>query len=75
MKAYLDIDHDSGVSSFDDGPGFIRVQFSDGSAYLYTDASAGGLNIAAMRRLAASGDGLNAYINTHVKRLYARKER
>jgi hypothetical protein len=75
MKTYLDIDHDSGVAAFDDGPGFIRVQFSDRSVYLYTDASAGSSNIAAMRRLAAAGDGLNAYINTHAKRLYARKER
>lgn len=75
MKAYLDIDHDSGIAAYDDGPGFIRVQFSDGSVYLYTDASAGSSNIAAMRRLAASGDGLNAYIITYVKRLYARKER
>ncbi len=75
MKPYLDIDNDSGVIAYDDGPGFIRIQFRDASIYLYTDASAGSSNIRGMQRLAAAGDGLNAFINSQVKYRYARKER
>lgn len=75
MKPYRDIDNDSGVVGYEDGPGYIRVQFSDASVYLYTDASAGSGNIHEMQRLAAAGDGLNAFINSHVKRRYACKER
>jgi hypothetical protein len=75
MQHYRDIDGDSGISAYETGDDFIRVQFKTGSVYLYTYASAGSHHIEQMKRLAASGDGLNAYINTHVKKLYARKER
>ena len=75
MQPYRDIDGDSGVAAFECGPGFIRVQFEDGGLYLYTDASAGRVHIEQMKVLAASGDGLNAYITKYVRRSYARKER
>ena len=75
MLHYRDSDHDSGISGYEDGPDFIRVAFKDGAVYRYTDTSAGSANIREMKRLAASGDGLNAFINTHVKRRYAQKER
>ena len=75
MTPYRDIDHDSGVAGYDEGPDFIRVLFKDGAIYRYTDASAGGANIQQMKRLAASGDGLNAFINARVRRLYAQRER
>lgn len=75
MQVYRDINGDSGVSSYEIGEDSIRVQFSSGSIYLYTDASAGAQHIANMKALAARGDGLNAYINKHVRKRYARKER
>ena len=74
MQVYRDINGDSGVSGYDVSESSILIQFSSGSTYLYTDASAGAQHIANMKDLAARGDGLNAYISKHVRKLYARKE-
>lgn len=74
MQRYKNIGGDSGVYAYESGPGFIRVKFITGAIYLYTDASAGAQNIAEMKRLADLGNGLNAFINLYVKKLYARKE-
>ena len=75
MKPYRDIDNDSGVAAYDDGPGYIIVRFRDGSEYEYTDLSAGAGNITEMKRLAVTGDGLNAFINRYVRRRYSRRLR
>lgn len=74
MEIYRNIDGDSGVSQYEIGDDYIRVKFSTGAQYIYTYSSAGMTNIEHMKKLAKSGDGLNAFINTHVKKLYARKE-
>jgi hypothetical protein len=74
MERYRNIDGDSGVIAYELGTDYIRVQFSDNSVYLYTDASAGSGNIEMMKKLAAAGDGLNAFINKHVRKRYAKKE-
>ncbi len=75
MERYSDIDRDSGVVRYEMGPDFIRVQFSDGSQYLYTNISAGSHHIENMKQLARGGDGLNAYINQHAKKAHQRQER
>jgi hypothetical protein len=75
MERYLNIDGDSGVSGYEIGVDFIRVQFSTGSIYLYTYVSAGQDKIEQMKVLAQTGNGLNAFISTRARRLYARKER
>jgi len=75
MERYKDIDGDSGVAGYEIGPDYIRVKFSDGSVYLYTYASAGPNNIEEMKRLAATGEGLNAFIIKNVRKRYAKKER
>ncbi len=75
MERYADVDGDSGVTAYEIGPDYIRVQFSTGAVYLYTYASAGAHNIERMKQLAKGGDGLNAFINTTVRKAYARKER
>jgi len=75
MQPYKDRDGDSGVSAYDIAPGSISIQFKDGSLYLYSYASAGSSVIETMKQLAASGDGLNAYINRNVKKNYASKLR
>jgi hypothetical protein len=75
MEYYKDIDGDSGVIAYECGTDYKRVQFSTGAIYLYTYESAGSHNIERMKALARSGDGLNAYINTNVRKMYARKER
>lgn len=75
MKAYRDLDGDSGVAAYECGPDWICVQFNTGAVYEYTCSSAGQHNVEAMKRLADSGDGLNAYINTHVRKLYSKRVR
>ncbi|MBT8763181.1 hypothetical protein KFV02_04465 [Desulfohalobiaceae bacterium Ax17] len=75
MERYGDIDRDSGVVAYENGSDYIRVQFSDGSIYLYTNRSAGQKHIKEMKTLASRGDGLNAYINNHARKSYERKER
>lgn len=75
MERYKNLGGDSGVVAYEIGPDFIRVQFSDGAIYLYTYASAGSHNIEQMKQLATRGQGLNTFINTTVRKAYARKER
>lgn len=75
MAQYANNGGDSGVVSYESGPGWIEVTFSDGSVYRYTDQSAGADNIAQMHALAISGQGLNGFINTNVKYRYASKVR
>lgn len=72
-RTYADVDGDSDVAAYRVGPGFIEVRFDDGSAYLYTDASAGEVNIVRMQQLAARGDGLGSFIQTNVYDAYESK--
>ncbi|MCF8355624.1 MAG: hypothetical protein K9H48_14320 [Melioribacteraceae bacterium] len=75
MARYKNLGGDSGISSYEIGADSIEVTFNDGSVYLYNYASAGKHNIERMKSLAASGSGLNSFINTIVKKLYASKLR
>lgn len=75
MERYKNLGGDSGISAYENGSDFIRVQFNDGAIYLYTYASAGSDNIERMKHLANQGQGLNTFINTTVRKSYARKER
>lgn len=74
MEDYGNINGKSGILAYEAGPDFIRVQFRDNSVYLYTYASADPHSIEQMKSLAAAGEGLNTFINTNVKKAYARKE-
>ncbi len=75
MQPYRDIDGDSGVTRYEIGADFMRVEFRHIHVYLYTYESAGSANIEQMKRLAVAGEGLATFINAHVRDLYARKER
>lgn len=75
MARYKNIGGDSGISSYEVGVDSIEVTFKDGSIYLYNYVSAGKHNIERMKNLAESGSGLNSFINTNVKKLYAKKLR
>lgn len=74
-EAYGNRGGNSGVVAFQAGPDFIRVKFHDDCIYLYTYASAGEANIERMKELAYAGQGLNGYINRHVRNRYAARER
>lgn len=71
MTHYKNLGGDSGVAAYESGTDFIKVQFHDGSVYLYTYQSAGSSNIEQMKDLAIAGMGLNSFINKHVKYKYA----
>ncbi|MGO3396180.1 MAG: hypothetical protein ACTINL_06745 [Serratia proteamaculans] len=73
MQVYQDINNDSGVRGYELGDTSITVWF-DGTArfYTYSYASAGAENVETMKKLAVSGDGLNAFINKFVKFKYIR---
>jgi hypothetical protein len=75
MQRYSNLGGDSGVVGYDIGLGYIVVYFGDRSKYTYTDRSAGSTNVARMQGLAEAGQGLNAYINIHVKLGYESKGR
>lgn len=65
MKAYRDINGDSGISAYDYSDDWITVQFKHGGTYDYRASGIGSVHLNNMKRLADAGDGLNAYINTH----------
>jgi len=75
MKPYQNIDGDSGVAAYEYSDDWIRVQFKHGGTYKYDSSGIGVSHLNAMKTLADSGSGLNAYINTHaeVKKGYSSK--
>ncbi len=73
MIIYKDINGDSGVSGYEIGNDYIDVQFKGAQKiYQYSNQSAGSGNVETMKKLAKSGDGLNAFINKYVKNLYVK---
>jgi hypothetical protein len=75
MNSYKDINGDSGVAAYEYADEWIKVYFRHGGTYEYRASKIGATHINTMKRLADSGDGLNAYINTHkdVKTGYSSK--
>ena len=57
------------------GADSITVEFGDGSIYLYNYTATGQRNVEHMKALAEGGRGLNSFINTDVRKAYARKLR
>jgi hypothetical protein len=75
MERYKNLGGDSNVLAYEIGENWIKVQFRDGSIYLYTYQSTGTEPIEHMKTLAVNGHGLNSYIGRYVKRRYASKIR
>ncbi len=75
MERYKNLGGDSGVATYEIGDDSIKVQFNDGSLYLYNYQSAGSNNIEEMKRLAIAGRGLNNFISRVVRNGYATKLR
>jgi len=73
MDQYQNLGGGSGVTGYEIKRNSIKVQFRDGSTYLYTYKSAGKETIKRMKELAKSGAGLQSYISQVVKKGYARK--
>lgn len=75
METYANLGGDSGVMAFEIGETSIVVHFRDGSAYLYNELRPGRSDVQELQRLARTGQGLNSYISTRVKKNFARKLR
>lgn len=75
MEIYKNLGGNSNARAYEIESESIKVQFGDGSIYLYTYQSAGEGNIEQMKVLAVAGKGLNSFIMRHVKKAYAAKLR
>ncbi|MBI4350394.1 MAG: hypothetical protein HY550_03045 [Elusimicrobia bacterium] len=53
----------------------VTVRFADHSVYIYSNQSAGRLNVNQMKALAIAGKGLGTFIDANLKEGFARKIR
>ena len=75
MERYANRGGHSNVVAFEIEQYSIKVQFGDGSIYLYTSQSAGAANLDQMKQLARAGQGLNSFISRAVRKGYSSKLR
>tara|TARA_Y100000588_G_C13966996_1_gene801261 strand:- start:261 stop:476 length:216 start_codon:yes stop_codon:yes gene_type:complete len=69
MNRYENLNGDSGVSSYEVGPEYIRVKFNGTfRSYTYSYRKAGVNHVERMKALAHSGSGLSSDINRYVKK-------
>ncbi|HVJ62346.1 MAG TPA: hypothetical protein VM555_06495 [Tahibacter sp.] len=73
MIAYANLSGDSPIIAYRCGADYIDIAFRDAGVYRYTRASAGAHRVAAMKRLAAAGRGLAAFIAREAHDRYAEK--
>lgn len=75
MEPYKNLGGNSGISAFENGVDYIKVQFTDRKVYLYNNRRPGIKHVDQMKELAIKGKGLNSYINKYVRKNYASKLR
>jgi hypothetical protein len=73
MTAYKNLEGNSGVTAYEIGEDSIKIRFTNGPVYLYTNSVTGVNNIKQMKKLARAGRGLSTFISTTVKDKYAAK--
>ena len=73
MTKYLNLGGNSGISSYEYGPGYIEVTFKDGAIYLYDETRPGAAEVETMQQLADSGRGLNSYISRRIRSNFSSK--
>lgn len=73
MQRYKNLGGNSGVRYYEVGDDFIKVQFSDGKTYIYTNQTAGAEKIKMMKILAEIGQGLNSFIMKNARTAYSAK--
>ncbi len=73
MPTYKNVSGKSGVASYEIQENAIIVTFHVGRPYLYNNDAPGKDLVEEMKRLAESGEGLNTFINQHVRENYAKK--
>ncbi len=65
MRPYRDRNRSAAILGYAHGPRHIEVTFGTGKVYRYTHGSAGQDHVEMMKKLAAQGSGLGAYIRMH----------
>jgi hypothetical protein len=69
MKSYYSISSvtgkPTGIKGYDYGHDYIKIYFTRGPAYTYTDASCGSMHLETMKRLADAQSGLNTYVTNN----------
>jgi hypothetical protein len=73
MQPYRNRNGHSGVTAYELGTDWIRVQFVNGEIYRYSAASAGAGHVRNMQILAEAGEGLASYISKFVHDDYERE--
>ena len=71
MQPYKDLSGKSGVTHYELGNGYLDIAFKGGSIYRYDRDKPGSIHVAAMQKLAQSGEDLATYINQHVRKNFA----
>ena len=75
MKPYKDLSGDSGISAYECGDDYIKVEFSrGGGVYRYSYTNPGKGDVEKMKGLAESGDGLSAFISRYIRDRYEGRE-
>jgi hypothetical protein len=72
MDNYKNLGGDSGISKYEILNDAIKIKFSTGAIYIYSNLSAGTNNIEKMKSLAKTGKGLNSFIMKNVRTKYVK---
>ncbi len=75
MKRYKNTGGKSTVATYEIVKDAVTVRFTSQAVYIYTNQSAGRLNVSQMKSLALAGKGLGTFIEANVKERFARKIR
>jgi len=73
MKPYKNKSGNAGINAYELLEDGIKIQFADGSIYLYNYAFNGERAIKIMKALAKKGIGLTTYINQEIRENFAEK--
>ncbi|MFT3795489.1 hypothetical protein [Flavobacterium sp.] len=64
MKAYKNLSKQSAVKAYQPYLDAIKIQFDDGTVYLFTHENSGEEIVSKMKALASEGQGLGSYIRS-----------
>ncbi len=74
-EKYQNLSGKSDVVSYKILKDSVTIRFADHSVYIYSNQSAGRLNVNQMKALAITGKGLGTFIDANLKEGYERKIR
>lgn len=74
-EKYQNLSGKSDVASYKIIKDSVTIRFADHSVYIYTNQSAGRLNVNQMKALAIAGKGLGTFIGANLKDKFERKIR